>query len=300
MGLSQSVVSKFVFMPPEPCTYTLDRPSKVIFVTTKSGKQIPAYFLPANPKTKTTILYSHGNAADLGAMYEFLVLLRNALGVNVFHYDYIGYGLAKEQGTPNETNTYESADAAFTYLTKERGYQQEDIIVFGTSVGSGPTCYLAQKHKLKGVVLECPFTSIIRVVSQSMFGRLVDMFQNINKLPKVKCPVYIMHGTKDDIIPVEHGKELYSVVPNEFKFDPVWVQGANHHDIMEKMTLRTYIKKLQDFIEYCDNFQKKQRYKEDKSKEIIINHAPVKIDENAPTTEIRVRLTTGQIGRAHV
>jgi hypothetical protein len=83
--------------------------------------------------TKTTILYSHGNAADIGAMFEFLILLRDYLPVNVFHYEYIGYGLAKMEGesplTPNEHTTYESAEAAFEYLTQKKDIPKEEIIM---------------------------------------------------------------------------------------------------------------------------------------------------------------------------
>lgn len=85
--------------------------------------------------TKTTILYSHGNAADIGAMYDFLMLLREYLQVNVFHYEYIGYGLAKMDGDtpliPNETTTYESAEAAFEYLTVNKDIPKEEIIMYG-------------------------------------------------------------------------------------------------------------------------------------------------------------------------
>jgi hypothetical protein len=59
------------------------------------------------------------------------------------------------------------------------------------------------------VKIKCPFMSILRVVTQSVFGRLVDMFCNINKVPKFKCPCYIMHGTKDDVIAVDHGKGAF-------------------------------------------------------------------------------------------
>lgn len=250
MGISESVVSKFVFFPPE-CTYTQNSPSNVIFIETKSGKRIPAFYLPAKSKTNTTILYSHGNATDIGGMWYFIKTLRDYLDVNVLHYEYIGYGLAKHEGVPNETNTFESIDAAFDFLIRIKKIAPSDIIAFGTSVGSGPTCYIASKYKLKGVILECPFMSIIRVVSDSVFGRMVDMFDNLDRMSKIRCPVYIMHGKRDNVIPVYHGMELYRNVREPYRYPPCWVEGANHNTILEKMSLKVYMERLNAFINYC-------------------------------------------------
>jgi pimeloyl-ACP methyl ester carboxylesterase len=204
-------------------------------------------FLRTFRQTKTTILYSHGNAADIGAMYEFLVLLSDYLPVNVFHYEYIGYGLAKRDGNtnlvPNEATTYESAEAAFEYLLKSKDIPKEEIIMyvifvyininlysFGTSVGSGPSCHLASKFPgLKGLILECPFLSIMRIVTTTVFARPIDIFCNINKIEKVTFPVLVLHGRRDDVVPFEHGEQLHSKIPTAFKYPPVWIDRATHH-----------------------------------------------------------------------
>lgn len=93
--MGNNPISSLVFVPPKPSTYTADKPYPVEWLTTKSKYKIPCYFLPATTATKTTIVYSHGNAADIGAMFMFLKLLRDNLPVNVLHYEYVGYGLAK-------------------------------------------------------------------------------------------------------------------------------------------------------------------------------------------------------------
>ncbi len=208
---------------------------------------------------KTHILYSHGNASDLGQMHDFLQLLRNYLNVNVLHYEYVGYGLAKDQGAPSERDTYESVEAAFDFLVKTQNVAPSDIIVFGTSVGSGPSCHLASKQPgLRGLVLECPFSSIMRVVTSTMFARPIDMFQNINKIDQVKFPVFIIHGRVDDVVPFDHGVSLYDKVPDEYKYPPEWIENGTHHNIIEKLTVRGYIKKLNDFLTHCTEFAEKR------------------------------------------
>jgi abhydrolase domain-containing protein 17 len=161
-------------------------------------------------------------------MFDFLVLLYDKLGVNVLHYDYIGYGLCKENyGGPSEESTYESAEAAidvFYFISKykflhEQGITNKDIIIFGTSVGSGPSCHLASKEKdLLGLVLECPFMSCVRVVTNNILLRPIDMFININKTSKFSAPVFIMHGSVDQVIAQQHGIELFASVPDKYKW----------------------------------------------------------------------------------
>jgi len=253
------IVSQYVFVPPR-CSYTTSHPHQVTWLQTASHKQIPAYYLKSkDANMKTHILYSHGNAADIGQMHDFLQLLRNYLNVNVFHYEYVGYGLASDQGSPSEKDTYESVEAAYDYLTNTLQVSPSDIIVFGTSVGSGPSCHIASKHRgLKGLILECPFSSIMRVVTTTMFARPIDMFQNINKIDQVQFPVFIIHGRNDDVVPFEHGEALYEKVPDAFKYPPEWIDNATHHNIIEKLTVRGYIKKLMKFNEHCTAFVKER------------------------------------------
>jgi pimeloyl-ACP methyl ester carboxylesterase len=258
-----AVVSSYVFVPPDPCSYNETEPCTVTWLTTESHKKIPCYYLKAKkPGVKTHILYSHGNATDIGQMYEFLVLLRDYLQVNVLHYEYVGYGLAKRKNPncqPSEKDTYESIEAAYRFLVENQNVSPSDIIVFGTSVGSGPSCHLASKyHDLRGLILECPFSSIMRVVTQSIFARPLDMFVNINKISEVNFPVLILHGTNDDVVPFEHGKALWERIPEQYRYPPQWVNGGTHHNLIELLTVKGYISVLNSFLTHCQNFIEKK------------------------------------------
>lgn len=120
------------------------------------------------PQTKT-IIYSHGNATDIGAMFPMQVVLTHALNCNVVMYDYSGYG--ESGGVPEEACTYHDMDAVYQYVSKESDLVNQDasrIILYGQSVGSGPCCYLAAKDdQVGGMILHSAFTSGMRVLTPS-------------------------------------------------------------------------------------------------------------------------------------
>jgi pimeloyl-ACP methyl ester carboxylesterase len=111
----------------------------------------------------STLLYSHGNAADLGQMYELFIELSIHLKVNLMGYDYSGYG--QSTGKPSEHNTYADIEAVYKCLEETFGSKQEGVILYGQSVGSGPTLDLASRlPQLRAVVLHSPILSGLRVM----------------------------------------------------------------------------------------------------------------------------------------
>ncbi|KAL5061782.1 hypothetical protein RYX36_023519, partial [Vicia faba] len=142
---------------PHPDDNSLD----VLLVDTKHGNKIVAFYLK-NPYARLTLLYSHGNAADLGQLYDLFVKLKVNLRVNLMGYDYSGYGAST--GKPSESSTYADIEAIYECLETEYGVSQEDVILYGQSVGSGPTLHLAAKMpRLRGVVLHSSILSGLSV-----------------------------------------------------------------------------------------------------------------------------------------
>jgi predicted esterase len=86
---------------------------------------------------------------------------------------------------------------------------------------------MSTKYKILGTILECPFMSCVKVVAQTQLFSKFDLFLNINKIHRVKAPVLIFHGEKDNVINQEHGKELYKAIPEIFKYQPEWVKDAS-------------------------------------------------------------------------
>ena len=96
------------------------------------------------------MLFSHGNAEDLRHVRDRLALL-NRLGLSALAWEYPGYGLTP--GKPTEKSVYAAAETAFRHLVEERGFAPSNIVVCGYSIGSGPACWLAERHPDVGALL---------------------------------------------------------------------------------------------------------------------------------------------------
>lgn len=104
---------------------------------------------------------------------------------------------------PSETKCYESIEAAVEYLTSQKNFPTSKIIVFGTSLGTGPTLHIAQKQCFRGIVLQSPFTSVLRI-KLDVASIPFDMFPNVDRIGDVTCPVFIIHGKIDEVVPFSH------------------------------------------------------------------------------------------------
>jgi len=227
---------RMIFLPPAP-SYP-DSPD-VLRLTTAGGERIAAVYLP-NPEATYTLLFSHGNGEDLGYVLPLLPVLRE-LGFSVLAYDYRGYGLS--EGRPSERNVYADIDAAYDYLTRQLKIQPERIILYGRSLGAGAAVDLAARKSVGGLVLESPFLTAFRVVTRiPVFP--VDKFRNVDKIGRVRCPVLVMHGEADEIVPLWHGRRLFEAAPEPKTL--VVIAGAHHNDFMWVAGAR-YAAALRDF-----------------------------------------------------
>ena len=224
------MISSLLFQPPTP-TYL--HPSRHFWLNTGTGSRIPAFFIE-RPNASVTILFSHGNAEDLGMIYDWFNDLSRVLRVNIMAYDYTGYG--KSQGTPNEESCYADIEAAYRHLLAVRKLQPEQIVLYGRSLGSGPSCYLAAKtaregRSVAGVILQSPLLSAYRVAFNFRFTCPGDKFPNVDYAPSIRCPVFIVHGTQDEVVPFWHGQDLFLALHQAWRSKPFWVEGAGHNNI---------------------------------------------------------------------
>ncbi|PHQ80791.1 MAG: alpha/beta hydrolase, partial [Coxiella sp. (in: Bacteria)] len=143
-----------IFLPPKQHYKTLPG---LHYIDTSAGKIATVYL--SNPKAKFTLLYSQGNASDLGYSYRLLQLTAQK-GYNVFAYDYNGYGMS--EGKPSEKNTYLDIDAAYRYLRDVKHVPANRIIIMAHSLGTGVAVELATHVKAAGLILESPYLSIYR------------------------------------------------------------------------------------------------------------------------------------------
>jgi abhydrolase domain-containing protein 17 len=227
---------RLIFMPP-PTSYS--DTSEILKLTTSNGDRISAMYLP-NPSATYTLLYAHGNAEDLGKILPILENIRS-IGFSVFSYDYRGYGTS--EGKPSEHNAYQDINAAYQYLTQNLDIPATHIIAYGRSVGGGSAIDLASHQPLAGLVVESSFVTAFRVMTRIPIFPF-DKFANMAKIDRVNCPVLVMHGTADEVIPFWHGQQLFEAVQTPKQ--ALWVENAGHNDLSDVAGDR-YVKALQEF-----------------------------------------------------
>lgn len=232
------LLNSILFQPHAP-EYTWQTP--YIINIGDQGKPVAAYWQPQT-NAIATLLYSHGNAEDIGDLTEVFNALAQS-GISVLAYDYPGYGLSG--GKPSENGCYEAAETCYSFLTIQKKITPENIIILGRSVGSGPACYLAEKYPVRGLILESGFLSAQRVITRVCLLP-IDTFPNIERIKAISCPKLFIHGTHDSVIPFWHGKKMYELSPGMKQHH--WVPGAGHDDLLLYTGLENYTKLIKKFF----------------------------------------------------
>ena len=216
---------RLLFQPP-PASYGRD---EVPFqrIPVGRGDSIAVVYLPSDHPA-LTILFSHGNAEDLGQVYPFLEQL-HGWGFSVIAYDYRGYG--QSTGGPAGTRKAgEDAEAVYRWALDSLRIPPERLVLHGRSLGSGPSLALAVHHGAAGLVLESAFTSAYRVLTRVDLLPF-DRFPNLRLIRQVRCPILVIHGTADGVVPFAHGQALFAAAPGPKQ--SLWVQGADHNDVQQ-------------------------------------------------------------------
>jgi len=166
------------------------------------------------------VLYLHGNGSNVGANVEHANRFHR-LGLSVFAIDYRGYG--KSQGDfPSESQVYEDAQLAWDYLVKQRGVNPNQIYIYGHSLGGAIAIDLAVRHpEAARLIVEGSFTSTRAMVDfqKGLFWLfpidwlLTQRFDSLSKVDRLQMPVLFIHGTADNVVPVEMSKKLFDAAP---------------------------------------------------------------------------------------
>lgn len=198
------------------------------YARTQRGNEIACIYVKCCPSAKYTLLFSHGNAVDLGQMASFYIGLGSRINCNIFSYDYSGYGISK--GRPSEANLYADIEAAWQALRNRYNISEENVILYGQSIGTVPTVDLGTKYTVGAVVLHSALMSGMRVAfPNTKRTYFFDVFPSIEKIPKVRSPVLVIHGTEDEVIDFSHGLGMYEKATRAV--EPLWVEGAGHNDV---------------------------------------------------------------------
>lgn len=207
-----------------------------IFFKDENDIKLHGWFIPAQKSSKSVILYFHGNGGNISDCLENIVQLNKKLQTDVFIIDYPGYG--KSLGKPTEKTILSCGKAAINKLKTmmdESGSADKKIIYFGHSLGGAVAVDLALSDPCNGLVMESTFTSMPDVATHlfptlPLASIMRTRFESIIKIPKITCPLLVIHGENDKTIAISHGQKLFDAATGttEKTFYPV--PGADHND----------------------------------------------------------------------
>jgi len=244
-GLLYTLQEKMLFLPSvlaDDYTFQFDTPFKEVNLKPEKEVLINALHFKAE-QSQGVILYFHGNAGDL-SRWGHIAAHFVKYDYDVFVIDYRTYG--KSKGELSEQAFFDDAQYCYQYLMKT--YNEENIIVYGRSLGTGIAAHLASNNKPQHLILETPYYSIADV-AQHRFPifpvkyLLRYHFKTFEVLPNVNCPIHIIHGTNDKIVPYESGKKLTELGIKNLSF--VTLKEGEHHNLN---TFNTYHKTIASIL----------------------------------------------------
>lgn len=201
-----------------------------IYLSGDDGVRIHSWFLP-KAGAGHTVLYCHGNAGNISHRLDRVLQMQARLPVNVFLFDYRGYG--RSEGSPDEEGTYRDGRAALRHLLDERKLGAGELLLFGESLGCAIALQLACEQPARALLLEAPFTSIpdmARTLFPFLPAALLarTRYDNLAKIPRLATPLVVFHGERDETVPFKQGRRLFEAAPQPKRF--VAIAGAGHND----------------------------------------------------------------------
>ncbi len=255
--------SKYLFFPSPviektPLAYNV--PFEDVWLPLKVGgkkseqkiEQIHGWWMNNPNSNGKVLLYLHGNTLNIAANLYAATGYYKA-GFSVLLIDYRGFG--KSEGSfPNEKRVYEDAEIAWNYLVRQLKIPSSQIYIYGHSLGGAIAIDLAVKcPDAAGLIVESTFTSVNEVIAaRKLFPLfpvdliLTQQFDSLQKVPKLKIPILIIHGTEDETIPVLMSQTLYASAPQPKEL--ILVLGANHNNVGE-IAPSQYTKAVQSFLQ---------------------------------------------------
>lgn len=223
---------------------------QVLSLTANDGSTQTAWYSPPVTPDAYTVVFFHGNAGNLGSRVHKFTAFQKA-GWGVMAISYSGYG--NSEGSPNEAAIYDDARAALAYI-KGKNIRDNQLILYGESLGTGIASRMATEIDPALIVLESPYTSIADR-GQELYPwlpvkwLLKDNFSPSRELPQVRTPVLIFHGEKDTIVPVEHGKSVYETAHEPKRL--ILLPEYGHNDI----PIDTIIAEIRHYLDELTNNQ---------------------------------------------
>lgn len=202
-----------------------------------------------SPESEGVVLYAHGNAGNLSHRIPMAESWRRDLGLSVLLFDYRGYG--RSLGMPNEPGLLKDIRAAYDQALQLGG---EIPIVAGRSLGTVPAIQLAVEQEIRGLLLDSPLVSAERMAPLVLplpgIHRLLSIqLDNVSAIGGVRCPILILHGEQDRVIPIEQGREVYEAARGA-RF--VLLEGLGHNDPRTTPEILSQIRHFVSVLPRCE------------------------------------------------
>ncbi|WP_462249509.1 alpha/beta hydrolase [Ferruginibacter sp.] len=225
------VQEKFIFKPEklrQDFIYKYDAPFRELFFDVEEGVRINGLHFHAE-KPLGLILYFHGNSRSIKGWAKYAKDFYR-YNYDVVLVDYRGFG--KSTGKRSEKDMYK--DMQFVYDTLSATYPQNHLIIYGRSLGSGFAAKLAADNTPRYLILDAPYFSFKKTIERFLpilpVKYILRFHLRTDKwLPKVNCHTYILHGTKDWLIPISNSEKLQQLNPR--KITLIRITGGKHNNL---------------------------------------------------------------------
>ena len=239
-----------VFFPERKLTARpsdFDLPFENIYFETEDHVKLHGWLIQGENR-KATLIFLHGNAGNIGDRLEKISLFYR-LGLNVFIFDYRGYG--QSEGTPSEEGLYQDALAAYDYLYQRTDLNLKNFIAYGASLGGAVAIDLAARRKLAALIADSTFTRAVDMAKRMYFWvpafLIKTKLDSLAKIRKISTPKLFIHSPEDEVIPIALGLKLYEAAPEPKEF--LQVKGRHNYNFTAdqgnfEQGIRNFLEKL--------------------------------------------------------
>jgi pimeloyl-ACP methyl ester carboxylesterase len=223
------LLNRLLFFPERTLHAAPRDPYEDVAMATKDGERLHGWWIPApQPPSAGSILFCHGNGGNVSDRVLHAALLARA-GFDVLLFDPRGYG--RSTGRPSEEGTYRDARAARAALAERA---EGRVFYLGESLGGAVAIELATAHPPDGLILVSTFTSV-RAMARKHYpflpaAAVPDAYPSLERIRRLTVPLLVLHGDRDDLVPLMEGEELYANAPAPKRLHVL--SGAGHNDLI--------------------------------------------------------------------
>jgi fermentation-respiration switch protein FrsA (DUF1100 family) len=227
------LLNALLFFPERKLLATPQTAYEEVAIETEDGERLHAWWIPAAERPIGQVLFCHGNGGNIGDRVLHAALLHGA-GFDVLLFDYRGYG--RSTGRPSEEGTYRDASAARAALLDRPEVDAGHVLYVGESLGGAVAIALGLEAPPAGVVLVSTFTSV-RDMARRHYpfvpaAIVPDAYPSVRLIRDLYAPLLVLHGDRDDLVPLMYGEELYGAAPDPKRMHVL--AGVGHNDLVER------------------------------------------------------------------